>query len=89
MIGARPAGGGAVGGDAGVPRGALEVHALTIGGETELVHGIDLGLAPGEALGIVGGSGSGKTLTLRAIMGMLPGASGAPAGRCGPVGGSA
>lgn len=52
--------------------GALEVTGLRISGETELVGGVDLALAPGEALGIVGESGSGKTLTLRAIMGLLP-----------------
>ena len=53
-------------------RGALEVSGLRITGDTELVRGVDLTLAPGEALGIVGESGSGKTLTLRAIMGLLP-----------------
>ncbi len=52
--------------------GELAVTGLRIAGETELVHGVDLALAPGEALGIVGESGSGKTLTLRAVMGLLP-----------------
>ena len=52
--------------------GSLAVTGLRISGETELVHGVDLALAPGEALGIVGESGSGKTLTLRAVMGLLP-----------------
>ncbi|HEY3338514.1 MAG TPA: ABC transporter ATP-binding protein [Propionicimonas sp.] len=52
--------------------GELTVTGLRITGETELVHGVDLTLAPGEALGIVGESGSGKTLTLRAVMGLLP-----------------
>ena len=52
--------------------GSLAVTGLRISGETELVHGVDLVLAPGEALGIVGESGSGKTLTLRAVMGLLP-----------------
>ncbi len=52
--------------------GGLAVDGLRISGETELVHGVDLALAPGEALGIVGESGSGKTLTLRAVMGLLP-----------------
>ena len=52
--------------------GELAVTGLRITGETELVHGVDLTLAPGEALGIVGESGSGKTLTLRAVMGLLP-----------------
>ncbi len=52
--------------------GALSVTGLRIAGETELVHGVDLALEPGEALGIVGESGAGKTLTLRAVMGLLP-----------------
>ena len=52
--------------------GELAVTGLRITGETELVHGVDLTLAPGEALGLVGESGSGKTLTLRAVMGLLP-----------------
>jgi ABC-type glutathione transport system ATPase component len=55
-----------------VPTGALDVSGLRITGEIELVHGVDVTLAPGEALGIVGESGSGKTLTLRAVMGLLP-----------------
>ena len=55
-----------------VATGALDVSGLRITGETELVRGVDLTLAPGEALGIVGESGSGKTLTLRAVMGLLP-----------------
>jgi len=52
--------------------GELAVTGLRIVGETELVHGVDLTVAPGEAVGIVGESGSGKTLTLRAVMGLLP-----------------
>jgi ABC-type glutathione transport system ATPase component len=52
----------------------LEVHELRISaGARELVHGVDLALERGEALGLVGASGSGKTLTCRAILGALPG----------------
>jgi ABC-type dipeptide/oligopeptide/nickel transport system ATPase component len=41
-------------------------------GKKEVLHGISLDLQPGEILGLVGGSGSGKTTTLRAILGHLP-----------------
>lgn len=36
------------------------------------VDGVNLNLARGEALGIAGESGSGKSLTLRSIIGLLP-----------------
>jgi len=36
------------------------------------VSGIDLALAPGEALGLIGESGSGKSTILRAIAGLWP-----------------
>ncbi|QIM17959.1 ATP-binding cassette domain-containing protein [Leucobacter coleopterorum] len=38
----------------------------------ELVKGIDLDVQPGEAVGLVGESGAGKSLTLRAILGLMP-----------------
>jgi ABC-type microcin C transport system duplicated ATPase subunit YejF len=37
-----------------------------------LVDGVDLTLRTGESLGIIGESGSGKSLTIRAIAGLLP-----------------
>ena len=51
----------------------LEVADLrvTIGGN-ELLHGISFSLEPGERLGFIGGSGSGKTLTALAVAGLLP-----------------
>ena len=46
----------------------LEVRA----GDQMLVGGIDLSLASGELLAIVGASGAGKSLTGRALVGMVP-----------------
>lgn len=41
-------------------------------GATEVLHGIDLAVAPGECLGLVGESGSGKSSLAWAIMRHLP-----------------
>ena len=50
----------------------LHIAATIHGRRRTLVSGIDLDVAPGEAIGIVGESGSGKTMTARAIVGLLP-----------------
>jgi peptide/nickel transport system ATP-binding protein len=55
----------------------LEVHNLTIavnqsGRWVNLVKGISFELVQGQALGIVGESGCGKSLTVQAIMRLLP-----------------
>lgn len=51
----------------------LQVEDLRVTiGDTELLHGISFSLAPGERLGFIGGSGSGKTLTALAVAGLLP-----------------
>ncbi len=50
-------------------RGGASLHAL---------RGVDLRLARGESLALIGESGSGKTLTALAVMGLLP--DGAEAG---------
>ncbi|MBW3091596.1 ABC transporter ATP-binding protein [Bifidobacterium sp. 82T10] len=52
---------------------SVEVRGLhvTIGGKA-IVRGVDLGVADGERVGLVGSSGSGKSMMSRAIMGLLP-----------------
>jgi peptide/nickel transport system ATP-binding protein len=45
--------------------------SITSGGKT-LVSGVSLSIAPGERLGLIGESGSGKSLTAMAITGLLP-----------------
>lgn len=42
-------------------------------GTSRVVHGIDLDIAAGEALGVVGESGCGKSVTWLAALGLLPG----------------
>ncbi len=39
---------------------------------TPLVKGVDLSVRPGELLGVVGASGSGKSLVVRALLGLVP-----------------
>lgn len=51
----------------------LVVSDLTIrAGSTELVSGMTFDLDNGQKMGLIGESGSGKTLTALAIMGLLP-----------------
>ncbi|AZI58031.1 ABC transporter ATP-binding protein [Nakamurella antarctica] len=50
----------------------LTVRDLRVSaGGSELVHGVNLEVWPGERVGIIGASGSGKTLTCMAIAGLL------------------
>ena len=46
----------------------LRVACPVDGALTEVVRGVDLSIAPGEALGLVGESGSGKSMTAMALM---------------------
>ena len=51
----------------------LTVRNLTISvGRRELVHDVSFAIASDERLGIIGASGSGKTLTCMAVAGLLP-----------------
>ena len=40
-------------------------------GESHVLHGIDLELGEGQLITLLGRNGSGRTTTLRAIMGMV------------------
>ncbi|MBN9613135.1 MAG: ATP-binding cassette domain-containing protein, partial [Actinobacteria bacterium] len=53
------------------PRLSVDGLSVSIGG-VELLHDLSFDLEPGERLGLIGGSGSGKTLTALAIAGLLP-----------------
>ena len=55
----------------------LEVEGLRVGlptpaGRVTVVDGIDYTVEPGEVFGIAGESGSGKTMSVLALMGLLP-----------------
>jgi len=49
----------------------IEDLRITSGGH-ELVHGLDLQIGHGERVGLIGESGSGKSLTCLSVMGLLP-----------------
>ena len=50
---------------------------FTLGEKSELhaVQGVSFELRPGERMGLVGESGCGKTTTILALMGLLPGSA--------------
>ena len=58
----------------------LDVVARTDAGDTPLVEGLTFDLRRGETLCIAGESGSGKSITSLAIMGLLPQPAGAISG---------
>ena len=58
-----------------MPENLLEVRDLTItpaGTQTPVLHDVSLSLASGERVGLIGESGSGKSLTAQSVMGLLP-----------------
>ncbi|GGS63201.1 ABC transporter ATP-binding protein [Nonomuraea spiralis] len=51
----------------------LTVEGLTVRADgVELVHDVSFAIAPGERVGLIGESGSGKSLTALSLMGLLP-----------------
>jgi branched-chain amino acid transport system ATP-binding protein len=57
---------------------ALEIKGLQAWyGESHILHGIDLTVAPGEVVTLLGRNGAGRTTLLRAIMGLTSRRSGA------------
>lgn len=53
--------------------GLIEVKNLTISTKTRtLVHNFNLSMRPGDRVGLIGESGSGKSMTASALMGLLP-----------------
>ena len=56
---------------------ALTISALDcFYGETQVLHGLNLGLRQGEVHCLLGRNGAGKTTTLKAIMGLAPARAG-------------
>ncbi len=50
----------------------ISIRGLTVGfGQQPVLSGLDLDVMPGEILGVVGGSGSGKSVLLRTIIGLI------------------
>jgi phospholipid/cholesterol/gamma-HCH transport system ATP-binding protein len=59
------------------PETIVKVRGLTVGfGDKLVIQGLDLDVYRGEVLGCVGGSGTGKSVLLRTILGLVPKRSG-------------
>jgi oligopeptide transport system ATP-binding protein len=51
---------------------SLRVKLATPSGDVTIVDGVDYDVQPGEVFGIAGESGSGKTISMLALLGLLP-----------------
>jgi branched-chain amino acid transport system ATP-binding protein len=55
----------------------LQIESLnTYYGDSHILQGVDLHIAPGSATGLLGRNGMGKTTLIRSLMGFVPAASG-------------
>ncbi len=55
----------------------IEALGLCAGyGDARVLHGIDIAVAEGEIVALLGRNGMGKTTTIKALMGMLPATAG-------------
>jgi branched-chain amino acid transport system ATP-binding protein len=51
----------------------IEARGLhTFYGESHILHGVDFAVRPGEAVGLLGRNGMGKTTLLRSLLGLTP-----------------
>ena len=51
---------------------SLRVKLATPAGDVTIVDGVDYDVQPGEVFGVAGESGSGKTISMLALLGLLP-----------------
>ena len=61
------------------PEGRLEVKGVTLAtgaGKPPILHNVTFTVAPGEVLGVIGRSGSGKTTIAKTILGLVPSTAG-------------
>ncbi|HCM82944.1 MAG TPA: ABC transporter ATP-binding protein, partial [Rhodospirillaceae bacterium] len=50
----------------------IQLHGITKRfGKKQLLNGIDLDIMPGESLVVIGGSGSGKSVLIKSILGLI------------------